>query len=205
VERLKQAVRSGVCDFVVNGLDEAVRILKNEIRKKNTVAVGLGADLAACLAEIVERGLQPDVLAFPMGRADEAAIDSSLDILKQRGALSVATPVEARMLALSSLARVRWSVPDSPARWLPKLTAIAAHAVAGGASPGDDRLRWLRLLPRYFPRAAYHFVPMSEVEVEEFLSGVREHTASGAIPCAVTVERDDALEQRGVEVSQWGT
>ena len=33
-ERLKLAIRNGVCDFSVNHLDEAVRILKNEIRKK---------------------------------------------------------------------------------------------------------------------------------------------------------------------------
>src|ERR1035437_3667290 len=35
----KQAIRDGVVDFLVTSLDEALRILKNEIRKRETVAV----------------------------------------------------------------------------------------------------------------------------------------------------------------------
>src|SRR5208337_4073242 len=35
----RQAIRDGVVDFLVNSLDEALRILKNEIRKRETVAV----------------------------------------------------------------------------------------------------------------------------------------------------------------------
>src|SRR5580698_3492686 len=35
----KQAMRAGQVDFLVNSLDEALRILKNEIRKRETVAV----------------------------------------------------------------------------------------------------------------------------------------------------------------------
>ena len=39
----KQAVRDGVVDFLVTSLDEALRILKNEIRKREPVAVCVGA------------------------------------------------------------------------------------------------------------------------------------------------------------------
>ena len=39
----KQAVRDGVVDFLVTSLDEALRILKNEIRKHETVAVCVAA------------------------------------------------------------------------------------------------------------------------------------------------------------------
>ena len=35
----KQAMREGVVDFLVTTLDEALRILKNEVRKHETVAV----------------------------------------------------------------------------------------------------------------------------------------------------------------------
>src|SRR5271155_5872297 len=64
-ERLRQGIRRGFCDFVVNNLDEALRILKNEIRKKRPVSVCLEGDLVATLQEAVERGLQPDLLALP--------------------------------------------------------------------------------------------------------------------------------------------
>ncbi len=39
--RAKAAIRSGACDFLVNTLDEALRILKNEIRRKKAVSVVL--------------------------------------------------------------------------------------------------------------------------------------------------------------------
>ena len=35
----KQALRDGVADFLVTSLDEALRILKNQLRKRETVAV----------------------------------------------------------------------------------------------------------------------------------------------------------------------
>ena len=35
----RQAIRDGIVDFLVTSLDEALRILKNEIRKRSTVAV----------------------------------------------------------------------------------------------------------------------------------------------------------------------
>src|SRR5947208_3583525 len=42
-EAQKQAVRDGIADFLVTSLDEALRILKNEIRKHAPVAVCIGA------------------------------------------------------------------------------------------------------------------------------------------------------------------
>ena len=41
VGRAKEALRAGVCDFLVNSLDEALRILKNEIRSRRPVSVVL--------------------------------------------------------------------------------------------------------------------------------------------------------------------
>ncbi len=40
-EHLKAAVRNGSCDFMVNTLDESLRVLKNEVRKKKALSVGL--------------------------------------------------------------------------------------------------------------------------------------------------------------------
>src|SRR6185437_2272468 len=69
-ERAKAALRAGVCDFVVNGLGEALRILKNEIRQRRGVSVVLTGAIDPTLAEIVARGVQPEVLAFSVPELD---------------------------------------------------------------------------------------------------------------------------------------
>jgi urocanate hydratase len=59
---LKSAMRNGELDFVVNSLDEALRTLKNEVRQHRPLGVGLVSDMTVALAEIVDRGVQPDLL-----------------------------------------------------------------------------------------------------------------------------------------------
>ena len=44
-ERIKKRLKTGYCDFMVTTLDEALRILKNAIRKKENVSVGLVGQL----------------------------------------------------------------------------------------------------------------------------------------------------------------
>ena len=61
-ERIKKRLRSGYCDFMVNSLDEALRILKNAIRKKENISVGLIANCADVIPELAERGVVPDIL-----------------------------------------------------------------------------------------------------------------------------------------------
>ncbi len=58
----KQAIRDGVADFLVNSLDEALRILKNQLRKRETVAVCVGLAPEAVEREMQERGVLPDLL-----------------------------------------------------------------------------------------------------------------------------------------------
>ena len=58
---VKVVFRSGGIDFVVNTLDEALRVLKNEIRQHKPLSVALIADIEPTLAEISERGVQPDL------------------------------------------------------------------------------------------------------------------------------------------------
>lgn len=60
--RLKTAVRNGSCNFMVNTLDEALRVLKNEIRKHQPVSVGLLGVADDLLGSMVERGVQPDLV-----------------------------------------------------------------------------------------------------------------------------------------------
>src|SRR5438270_9404448 len=61
-ERIKKRLKSGYCDFMVNTLDEALRILKNAIRKKENVSVGLIGNCADVIPELAERGVVPDIL-----------------------------------------------------------------------------------------------------------------------------------------------
>ena len=81
-ERLKTAVRNGSCDFMVNTLDEALRVLKNELRKRTPLSTGLLGDAADILPAMVVRGVQPDLVA----PAPDTGYRSSLDTLSERGA-----------------------------------------------------------------------------------------------------------------------
>ena len=47
---------------MVNTLDEALRILKNSVRKKENVSVGLVGNCADVIPELAERGVVPDIL-----------------------------------------------------------------------------------------------------------------------------------------------
>ncbi|HET7750307.1 MAG TPA: urocanate hydratase [Terriglobales bacterium] len=61
-ERIKKRLKTGYCDFMVNTLDEALRILKNAVRKKENISVGLVGNCADVIPELAERGVVPDIL-----------------------------------------------------------------------------------------------------------------------------------------------
>src|SRR5580765_3202977 len=61
-ERIKKRLKTGYCDFMVNNLDEALRILKNAVRKKEAISVGLMGNCADVIPELAERGVLPDIL-----------------------------------------------------------------------------------------------------------------------------------------------
>jgi urocanate hydratase len=85
-EHIKKRLKTGYCDFMVNTLDEALRILKNAVRKKEAVSVGLVGNCADVIPELAERGVVPDLLTdqtsahdplngyVPRGMSLEAAI-----------------------------------------------------------------------------------------------------------------------------------
>src|ERR1700730_2575085 len=61
-ERIKRRVKTGYCDMMVNDLDEALRILKNAVRKREGVSVGLVGNCADVIPEMAKRGVVPDLL-----------------------------------------------------------------------------------------------------------------------------------------------
>jgi hypothetical protein len=139
--RQRQAIREGVIDFLVTSLDEALRILKNEIRKRQTVAVGVALAPEMILREIEERGVLPDLLppaSFPSAEAPEFA----------RFLAAGARRVEAETMPEG---RTFFAVPIPDGLALTGFDALLAEALAP-----EDRLnrRWLRLSPRYLGPAA---------------------------------------------------
>jgi len=61
-EKIKRRIRTGYCDICVNDLDEALRILKNAVRQKQAVSVGLIGNCAEIIPELARRGVVPDML-----------------------------------------------------------------------------------------------------------------------------------------------
>ncbi len=119
-ERIKKRLKSGYCDFMVNSLDEALRILKNAVRKKENVSVGLVGNCADVIPELAERGVVPDILTdqtsahdplngyVPNGMTFEAALELRARDPKgyeQRSLESMAKHVEG-MLRLQKMGSV---------------------------------------------------------------------------------------------------
>jgi urocanate hydratase len=61
-EKIKRRIREGFCDYCVNDLDEALRILKIAVRQKQPQSVGLVGNCAEIIPELARRGVVPDLL-----------------------------------------------------------------------------------------------------------------------------------------------
>ncbi|HEV2387434.1 MAG TPA: urocanate hydratase [Candidatus Acidoferrales bacterium] len=61
-ERIIRREKSGYCDVMVNSLDEALRILRNAVRKREAASVGLLGNAADVIPELAARGVVPDLL-----------------------------------------------------------------------------------------------------------------------------------------------
>ncbi len=157
--RAKAAIRNGACDFLVSTLDEALRILKNEIRKKNPVAVVLVGDPQGVVEEMVERGVQPEVVEGDI---------PGMEVLEARRARRLGP-------APNWGVAVAWSVEREPMRWLPVVDRLAAEALDPADRSTAARQRWIEGSPRYLgrPLAGQRYVRMSEAEADRFGEAVR--------------------------------
>ena len=105
-ERIKRRVKTGYCDVMVTSLDEALRILKNAVRKREAASVGLVGNCADVIPEMARRGAVPDLLTdqtsahdplggyVPNGMTLEAAME-----------LRRSNPGEYQKRALAAIAR----------------------------------------------------------------------------------------------------
>ena len=119
-ERIKRRVKTGYCDVMVTSLDEALRILKNAVRKGEATSVGLVGNCADLIPELAKRGVVPDLLTdqtsahdpvggyVPNGTTLEAALELRAkhpEEYKRRALAAIAVHVQG-MLDLQKLGAV---------------------------------------------------------------------------------------------------
>jgi urocanate hydratase len=125
---VKAVFRQGGIDFVVNTLDEALRVLKNEIRQHKPLSVALISPIQPVLDEIASRGLAPDL---------EYSVSPNLEVTSNNTSLT------------SWLAARNWSEVILPAASTSDLRALDLRLF--DILPPDDTLRrrWLQRIPHY--------------------------------------------------------
>lgn len=140
---LRQVLHDGVIDFLVTSLDEALRILKNEIRKREPVSVAVSIAPEVILKEMRDRGVLPDLLppAPPSSPAPHG-----LEAFIAQGAQPIGAPPHR---AASNLHI--WSIPAEFAQSPAGFDELLLEHLSA-----DDHAtrRWIRLSPRYLgPKA----------------------------------------------------
>jgi len=104
-ERIKRRVKTGYCDVMVNDLDEALRILKNAVRKREPASVGLVGNCADVIPELARRGVVPDLLTDQTSAHDPAGSYIPRGVsLEQAAELRRRDPEEYRNRAMESIA-----------------------------------------------------------------------------------------------------
>lgn len=170
----KQAVRNGVADFLVTTLDEALRILKNQLRKHETVAVCVALPLSEIDREMNERGVAPVLLRR----------DLRIPPLHQALLLRESEETEFDLSKIPAL--VTWRVDSALPKDLGKLDEIALDCLDGDAWAAR---RWLRLSPRYLGRLAQglRLLDADPEFVARFFEQVRQRVESGEIAFAFEI------------------
>ena len=135
----KLAIHEGVIDFLVTSLDEALRILKNEIRKRQGVAVGIGLPAESVEREMIDRGVLPDLL-FP-----KAEIPGWSDRGVER--VENATMPFGKTFITLRLSR----------SLAPRATEVDAMFLAALGKDDFAARRWYALSPRYLDQRARQF------------------------------------------------
>jgi hypothetical protein len=156
----KKAIHDGIVDFLVTSLDEALRILKNEIRKRATVAVCVGKPAEEVEQEMLERGVQPDII--------RENVKSCLKAMGQDSA-------ESRKV------RIIWMLEAAQQSWLPKVDAIAEECLN---TTDTWNRRWIRLAPRYLRKVALNtrLVDADREFADRFIQRARAAYQTGELP-----------------------
>lgn len=156
---IREVVRTGAVDFTVTTLDEAIRAMKNEVRKRSPLAVALNAEPIPTVAEILERGLAPQVFATflpqnPHINEGAAALHSIGAALIDFTETTEPLPgFQSAQVILNPFLKDRgWTLQTFNFDTLPALRAFDAKAL--DLLPPEDTLRrrWLESAPRILQR-----------------------------------------------------
>jgi urocanate hydratase len=165
-EACRAAMRSGAVDFVVNTVDEALRVLKNEIRKHQPISVALEGDSAKNLRELLDRGVLPQLFTAFAHPDETAYIDAAKRFQAQGASLvdfsstlrSVPSAIESSDILNSYTAQHALTLEtfsfDSPEA-LRTLDARVLDLIP----TEDPRYRWATTAPRHFHRSRSTKVP----------------------------------------------
>jgi hypothetical protein len=160
---LRQSIREGVVDFLVTSVDEALRILKNEIRKRQTVAVCVAAAAQQVMTEMAARGVLADLLSPSAAQAEQGTV-----FLAQGAQLVEAAPIPegSRLLVL-----------ETPPRWAQCPADFDSFLLESVPEKDLAGRRWLRLSPRYLGPAARR---LRSIECAEETAAVLERRLAEA-------------------------
>jgi hypothetical protein len=142
------------------------------------------------LAEMVERGAQPDMLRWT---APDPALKGYIDTMRALGAWSLPSPSATPADSPTPDARANDSQTDVCWRAGEGGTAVLRQLdlLAGQMLPADDleRQNWIARAPRYLSRALRleRCVAMTERENSAFLAAVEERAQQGALAARVEV------------------
>ena len=191
----RQCVRTGMCDFLVTTLEEALRILKNELRLKQPAAVCLLAEPESALGECVQRGVQPDIFALA---PQEDAAGATARTLKHRGAVFLPSLEERGTPKHAELEWASWSSSSQSGRVLPLVDKLAIAAL--GPLMQLQRQQWLLRSPQYLslggrgrgPIAGHgagvvHTMPMRQDEAASLARLIADAMTDGHLPKSLSL------------------
>jgi hypothetical protein len=184
----RQAMRDGVVDFLVNSLDEALRILKNQVRKREPVAVCVSVAAESIEREMLVRGVVPD-LSFSEDFTGAHVRWKELPGEPTRKPQDRSSPIESltpgqERAADEEMTWLTWRVADSPALWLTKLDALALDSL----SSDDGRARrWIERAPRYLGRLAQNARTLRVTQQQAALILARFGAAGISVPIEITL------------------
>ena len=153
---LRAAMRSGSCDFIVNTLDEALRAMKNEVRKHLPLSVGLQGNPAQVLDEILERGVSPqlftDITKGPTSGARPKLQSLGALVIDFDGRPTLEGTLDANTLLGTFLHQRQWQLRTVTFNTSAALRAFDARALSSLQEGDQLRRRWLHAAPRILQR-----------------------------------------------------
>jgi urocanate hydratase len=158
-EVTRATLRSGASDFVVNSVDEALRVLKNEVRQGRPLSVGLTMAVEPALTELLERGVLPEVFtAFDRVHATavswaamEFAAMGTQVVNMDEGAVELGGAMDGPGLLARLLFDRQWGLESFRFESGEELRAFDARLLER-LPAGDVRRRWCAGAARFFHR-----------------------------------------------------